>query len=601
MVSAAVAPNVSAETEQSLIDRIPLELRNRPNWCRFKGLNDKAPRQVDGTYAKSNDKNTWCSFEKAYFAGCLDPELLKVNGGIGFMVEGPIAVVDIDHCILDGKPNDLAKKVLKLCKSYSEISTSGTGIHIFVRGESGTPPNRCKGNGIEFYTKDRFMIVTGNRRGPWPEIREINFTPIIEMMSGKTSVQPPAAPNSGEVDDSSEDMKFLNQQKRLGKTRDEAEIAWLVAFPRYKMNREDYRKRTLDKVFGIKVEALVANALEDDLMSDVQSKPIEWLWEGLIPMNYLTVMAGDSDIGKSTFLYNLAATITTGRAFGNGTPNPLPPSQVYIINVEDRPEDMVKPRLIAAGADCSKIRKFRRQQSGYNFDMGKDLESLRKKLKDHPEIKLAIIDPWSNHMGKKNMNNPQEVRDVLTPLHELAADCNVAVVVVAHDKKVSQDEEVKNRPAGSKALTDVARSVIQVFVDKNKPATTKDKWGVMYQTKCNMTGAKKGLNYRTTQAFITDNGVKIETCKTVFDGEAEESLSSFEQTQTPEARKSRKCETWLREFLCDEEKQVKDILEAGHKLGFSNSTLYNARDAMKIVERKSDAGPKYWSLPVGSK
>jgi putative DNA primase/helicase len=46
--------------------------------------------------------------------------------------------------------------------SWTEISPSVTGVHIFVRG---TLPEALKGEHFEAYPKDRFIAITGHR---WP-------------------------------------------------------------------------------------------------------------------------------------------------------------------------------------------------------------------------------------------------------------------------------------------------------------------------------------------------------------------------------------------------------------------------------------------------
>ena len=65
--------------------------------------------------------------------------------GLGFVFtrEAGIVGVDIDHCIVDGALNETAAAILeKLPPTYIEVSPSGTGLHIFLRGtmpEGGVP------------------------------------------------------------------------------------------------------------------------------------------------------------------------------------------------------------------------------------------------------------------------------------------------------------------------------------------------------------------------------------------------------------------------------------------------------------------------------
>lgn len=56
--------------------------------------------------------------------------LLDIRTIIGIGVFDNIVVIDIDKCVTNGKLNKFARKIVNKLKSYTEISISGTGIHI---------------------------------------------------------------------------------------------------------------------------------------------------------------------------------------------------------------------------------------------------------------------------------------------------------------------------------------------------------------------------------------------------------------------------------------------------------------------------------------
>lgn len=121
----------------------------------------KKPYQPGGEPASSIDPATWVSFEGAC-AGDFD--------GIAFCLseDDPHCVVDLDNC-RDPKTGEIeawAAKIVSRLDSYTEISPSGTGLHVWVRARK--PGPRCRfesQNGlrrIEIYDKDQFITVTGN-------------------------------------------------------------------------------------------------------------------------------------------------------------------------------------------------------------------------------------------------------------------------------------------------------------------------------------------------------------------------------------------------------------------------------------------------------
>lgn len=149
--------------EKSLSSIIPDELKRQKTWVGYVlkpngKRSDKIPMNVmTGKPAKSNDPETWTDFETA--------EGLSVQrgySGIGFMFQPPYVGVDLDHCIKDGVIAPHALAILKTLNSYSELSPSGTGIHIICKGEI-KQARKVSKIGLEIYTKGRFFTVTGDR------------------------------------------------------------------------------------------------------------------------------------------------------------------------------------------------------------------------------------------------------------------------------------------------------------------------------------------------------------------------------------------------------------------------------------------------------
>jgi hypothetical protein len=109
------------------------------------------------TYADSTNPDTWSDYQTA-----LDKS--KDFNGIGFVFypqSSSIMGIDIDH-IDNPERQELAKKIVSLFNSYTEISPSGNGYHIYIYGKKNF--DWCKNTelGLEVYDKDRFFTVTGN-------------------------------------------------------------------------------------------------------------------------------------------------------------------------------------------------------------------------------------------------------------------------------------------------------------------------------------------------------------------------------------------------------------------------------------------------------
>jgi hypothetical protein len=127
----------------------------------------KVPYQVDGRPASSTDPETWTSFEavRQRMAGPRPPD------GIGWVVreENGLVLVDLDGCRNPetGEIAAWALKIVRAFNSYTEISPSGTGLHIYVRGT--IPDDGRKVGNAEAYKAARFFTVTGQHYPESPD------------------------------------------------------------------------------------------------------------------------------------------------------------------------------------------------------------------------------------------------------------------------------------------------------------------------------------------------------------------------------------------------------------------------------------------------
>lgn len=129
---------------------MPVDLVQRDRWV----LRDEAkvPLQTNGRPAKSTDPSTWCDYDTARAA--------QVGVGVGFVLGGGIAAVDIDHCLdAEGRPDARARALLQRAPgAYVEISPGGDGLHIWGLAEE--QAGRCTAE-FEAYAVGRYVTVTG--------------------------------------------------------------------------------------------------------------------------------------------------------------------------------------------------------------------------------------------------------------------------------------------------------------------------------------------------------------------------------------------------------------------------------------------------------
>lgn len=180
------------------------ELMAIPQWVCWRyetrgGKRTKIPLQPSGALASSNDPATWATFDTARTAPI-------PYEGVGFVLspEDPYAGIDLDHCITDD--NRLwgwAELIVASFASYTEITPSGTGLRIWVRGrlpDRGRKKAMPDGGAIEVYDRGRFFTISGRhwpgtpfaikeRQGLLDEFMEAQFPPTPAPI-----VRPPSRP-----------------------------------------------------------------------------------------------------------------------------------------------------------------------------------------------------------------------------------------------------------------------------------------------------------------------------------------------------------------------------------------------------------------------
>ncbi len=300
--------------QENLFPNIPQEMKQHPNWVLWKKILidgqekvDKVPYQIDGKYAKVNDPTTWTNFDNAVTAYQANP---KVFAGIGYIFDNPndtLVFVDLDHCIIDNVISDTSKYWVEKFGSYTEISQSGKGLHIFVKGKK--PGDKCRNDkekkGFEIYEIGRFCAITGNVFGNYSQIT-VNQKAIDELYHYVFDIAKPAPPATvTETNFTATDYQIIDLAKsaRNGakfsslydgnisgyESQSEADLALcsILAFytqdesqidrifsssglNRKKWDREDYKKETIQKAILNRKGTFMSNGKSDLSLLDSQ-------------------------------------------------------------------------------------------------------------------------------------------------------------------------------------------------------------------------------------------------------------------------------------------------------------------------------------------
>lgn len=340
------------------------------------------------------------------------------------------------------------------------------------------------------------------------------------------------------------------------------------------------------------------NEVEMICMSDIEMKPISWLWLDRIARGKITVIAGNPGLGKSQLTAWLASTTTQGSCWRDSDQN-AEIGEVIFLSAEDDAADTIKPRLLAAGANVSRchileavnIETEDGKISKRGFDLSQDIERIGKAIESRSgNVRLVIIDPISAYLGKVDSNKNAEVRGLMMQLKVLAERHDVAIVLITHNNKDDRKNPI-DRVIGSIGMVAAARAAYTVVQDTKKPEIR-----YFLPIKNNIGNDYDGFAYEIEGVTLPEG---IVTSRVWFhEGTIDaKSILNPEPEVKPTATNS--AADFLRKLLIKNPMMKNVVIEEAEGAGYSKASIQRA--AHKIGVRRKKQGMKggwLWSLPT---
>jgi len=197
----------------------------------------------------------------------------------------------------------------------------------------------------------------------------------------------------------------------------------------------------------------------------VQPKEITWLWKDRIPYGKISILVGDSGLGKTTVAIDIAARLTTGRSMPLCDAPPIT-GNVLFQSQEDDLADTLLPRCISAGVDLGRIASIDADE----LNLDEDCEIIEQHIRE-TNSRMIVFDPLQQYLGKNaDMCRITDIRRLLSNLGGIAARNDCAVLIIAHQSKSHNNNEL-HKVFGSVDITATARSVLRVSKSENDPET----------------------------------------------------------------------------------------------------------------------------------
>ena len=223
------------------------------------------------------------------------------------------------------------------------------------------------------------------------------------------------------------------------------------------------RKKVIQETVTMKMqekEALVPMLC----YKDIEQTSVEWLWFPYIPFGKLTIIQGNPGEGKTYFAMMLTAACTNRKLFPNM--EDVEPFNVIYQTAEDGMGDTIKPRLVEAGADLSRVMVIDDSEEVLTLSDDRIEKAVRQN-----HVQLVIIDPVQAFIGADvDINRANEVRPVFRKLGMIAEKTSCAIVLIGHLNKSSGTQSTY-RGLGSIDIMAAVRSLIFIGKVRKDPTT----------------------------------------------------------------------------------------------------------------------------------
>ena len=348
----------------------------------------------------------------------------------------------------------------------------------------------------------------------------------------------------------------------------------------------------------VEIKKTETKRMEPDMklinMETVEVEQIEWLFYPFIPYGKVTIIQGDPGEGKTTMVLQIIAKLTKGEEILPRQENtaeakdgvetaadsdmklsesPIEPVNVIYQTAEDGLGDTIKPRLLAAGADCSRVLVI--------DDREQPLTMLDIRLEEaivQTKARLVVLDPIQGFLGAEvDMHRANEIRPLMKRVAVLAEKYHCAIILIGHMNKNSNGKS-SYRGLGSIDFQAAARSVLIVGRIKDEPEIR-----VVCHVKSSLAPEGKSIAFRLDK-------------ETGFEWIGEYDISAYDLLSgDSRGQKSRKEKEFLLEILANGGMAQRKIEEEAEKRGIKKKTLRNAKLELEIDSVKR-GNQWFWML-----
>lgn len=334
--------------------------------------------------------------------------------------------------------------------------------------------------------------------------------------------------------------------------------------------------------------------------SSISPAPVRWAWADRVPLAASTLLAGREGMGKGVLAADLTARWSRGELDGDLCGQPV---NVAIMSIEDDPERVLVPRLMAAGADLDRCYLLTASLDGVASQLAlpDDVPRLQAWLRTSGARVLIVDVPNSFMAGGFDSHKDHDVRRAVAgPLTLLASALDLAVVLIVHLNR-APSTVVLDRIAGSLGLSRASRAVLAVVENPDEESER-----LLVLAKSNLGKVEvPSLRFRIDGAVVDTATGPTSAGSIIHLGEAPmvTARNALQGVETEDRTARAEAEEWLAEVLALGPVPAAKIKADAIQAGIAQATVRRAKSALGVKSRRwgrpGAEGGWCWALPEG--
>lgn len=323
----------------------------------------------------------------------------------------------------------------------------------------------------------------------------------------------------------------------------------------------------------------------------VETKEIEWLWKPFIAFGKVTMIQGDTGVGKTSLMVKIVADCTNGLKPPTQFHGRLQeqekgePLTTFYVTTENGIEDTLIPMFDLYGGDREHL-YYQDEDEGHFVLNGEEIRAAVKQF----GAKLIVIDPWQEFLDDISSTSNEKVRAIIRSVQRVAEETGAAVVLCGNFTKARSGSDL-NKGLGGAELTNTLRSLLTVQEDPYGNSHIR----LLKTTKMSFIGKE-----------FSPVGLKQEEDYTVsyfqwldYKEEQEKLIAQNKIESYYEERGRNRIETacdFLIERLSNGPVESKKILNEAKAKGIPPATLNRAKQRVRVQSRRQSDRSWLWEL-----